>query len=336
MKTSMRVWSLLFLAAVAVPSLRASTATAAAPVAAKPLADELSGPAREAYDQAKELFEQQDFSTAHARFKQAYDTSKNPRLLWNMAACSSKAKRYAQAVTEAERFLSEGHGRISSDQEARAKHMALDLRKLVAEVRLELVPIGSTITLDGDSLGVQNASIAVLLEVGKHTFHGEKPGYEPGDRVINISEPKPLTARLELKALVVAVAVPVTARLVVTTDGEGVVELDGKALAKGTFDGAVKPGVHHLRIAAAGKKTYDSDIDLAAGSTRQLSVTLVNESAVTAMTGEQEKSGAWWPWAVGGAVLAAGAAAGGYYLFKPGDRPVAGTSGSFDTITLGR
>ena len=330
---------MLFAAAALTAPLGMVTAAHSAPVpttSPKSLADELRGPALEAYEQAKELFEHQDFTTAHARFRQAYDASKNPRLLWNMAACSSKGKRYGRAIAEAERFLAEGRGRISSDQETRASQMALQLRKLVAEVRVEFVPFGSTVTLDGDSLGVQNASIAVLLEMGAHTFHSEKPGYEPRDQVINVSEPKPLTARLELKAIAVAVAAPVTARLVVVTDGEGVVELDGKALAKGTFDGAVKPGVHHLRIAAAGKKTYDSDLDLAAGSTRQLSVTLVNESAVTAITGEQEKSNSWWPWAVGGAVAAAGAGVGAYYLFKPGDKAAAGTAGSFDTITLGR
>ncbi len=328
-----RVGSLLFFVALASRSPVSFAASGAhTPGALKPLAAELSGPALEAYAQAKELFEHQDFSTAHARFKQAHDLSKNPRLLWNMAACSSKAKRYGVAVAEAGLFLREGRGHIGPEQEARAQQMIADLRKLVADVRVDVVPLGALLAVDGEAMGVQNASTSVLLEVGKHELHAEKAGYEPRDQVLNVSEPKPITVRFELKPIAVAVVAPVTTRLVVVTDAEGVVELDGKALAKGSFDGSVSPGAHHLRIAAEGKKTYDSDVELAAGSTRHLSVTLAKESVLTAVSGGQESARSWWPWAVGGAVVAAGAGIGAYYMLKPWDSQKQPQAGSLGTM----
>lgn len=313
--------------------LTGSTQLSAAPppTVTKTLAEELHGAPLEAYDQAKELFEHQDFSTAHARFKQAYDLSKNPRLLWNMAACSSKAKRYGVAIDEATRFLTEGRGRISADQQGRAEQMIADLRKLVAEVRVEITPVGASLSVDAEPKGAMTAATSFLLEVGRHELRAEKSGYEPRDHVFTITEPKLVVVRLDLKAVIVAPETPVTARLVVVTDSEGVVELDGKALAKGTFDAAVRPGAHHLRIAASGKKTYDGDLDLAAGSTRQLSVTLVSDGALSTISGDQASGSSWWPWAVGGAVVAAGAGVGGYYLLKPADsqkQPLAGSLGT--------
>ncbi len=295
----------------------------------RPLSEELSGQALVAYEQAKDLFEHQDYSTAHARFKQAYDASKNSRLLWNMAACSSKAKRYALAVQEAERFLSDGRGRITADQEARAKQMVGDLRQLVAEVRVEVAPAGASLSVDGEVVLERESPAIVLLEIGKHTLRVEKEGYQGAEQVLAVAEPKPFALRFDLQAIVIPAVATVTSRLVVVTDPEGVVELDGKALAKGTFDGGVSPGAHHLRIAAAGKRTYDSELDLAAGATRQLSVTLVEESLAIATT---EKRGVWWPWAMGG-VLALGAGVGAYFIFKPSpvEAPAgAGTLGSVD------
>ena len=70
-------------------------------------------------------------------------------------------------------------------------------------------------------------------------------------------------------------------------------------------------------------------MDLRDDETRSLDVTLENES----------HGGRVWPWIAGGAVVAIGAAVGGYFLLKPGDQttPVpAGKSGTFQLSVFRR
>jgi hypothetical protein len=52
-----------------------------------PLSQVLQGAAKNAYDVASLLYKQGDFAGAEAKYSQAYDLSKDPRLVFNMAAC---------------------------------------------------------------------------------------------------------------------------------------------------------------------------------------------------------------------------------------------------------
>jgi hypothetical protein len=96
-----------------------------------------------------------------------------------------------------------------------------------------------------------------------------------------------------------------TAHLLVVGEPEVTVSVDGKPAGKGRFDGTVTSGSHTVLVTGPGKVPYRAEIDLKDGETRSVDVTL-----------ETERSGALWPWVVGGAVVAAGAAVGGYFLFK--------------------
>ena len=155
---------------------------------ARPLAEELSGPALASFEQAKDLLEHGDFVTAHAKYKQAYEASKNPRLLWNMAACSTKVKRYARALGEAERHLAEGQGKLSPEQEERAKAFVADMRALVAEVTFEVEPGGAALVVDREARGVVDASTTVALDVGAHDVQIEKTGYETVRTSVSVQE----------------------------------------------------------------------------------------------------------------------------------------------------
>ena len=75
-----------------------------------------------------------------------------------------------------------------------------------------------------------------------------------------------------------------------------------------------------MKISAAGRKPYEAHIDLAAGSTRAVNVSLAKEGLPL--------------WAVvgGSVVLAAGLTVGGYFLFKPDDKPGQQVSGSVATV----
>ena len=95
-------------------------------------------------------------------------------------------------------------------------------------------------------------------------------------------------------------------RLVISADDKAIVAVDGRVSEKGRFDEELEAGAHDVRVTEPGKIAYRSGVELRDGETRTVEVTL-----------ENEKHGALvWPWIVGGAAVVAGAAVGGYFLFK--------------------
>jgi hypothetical protein len=281
--------------------------------APRTLGEDLQGPSRAAFEQGRTLFEHGDYVTAHAKFRQAHELSGDVRLVWNMAACSSKLRRYARAIAEAERYLAQGQAVLTAEQQERARAFLVEMRTLVAEATFVIAPEGAAVTVDGEPLAPVAGRFTKLLELGAHELRVAKPGFVPLAQTLAVNETGRATFAFALET------VRRTGRIVVETDRDAAIAIDGVTVARGTFEGELDPGSHAVRISREGQEPYDVTAQIAPGTTKQLSISL-----------RANESGPWWPWAVGGAVLAAGAAVGGYYLFKPEDRQapfVPGTSG---------
>jgi phosphate/sulfate permease len=122
-------------------------------------------------------------------------------------------------------------------------------------------------------------------------------------------------------------AVRTSATLSVVAGSQDVISVDGKVVGSGQWLGTLPAGEHVVRVTAPGKKAYETHLQLTPKGSRTLQVTLADEKSATV-----------WPWLVGGAAVAVGAAIGGYLLFKPGDQPGKAPQGTLGTIylTLGR
>src|SRR5580692_10239044 len=73
------------------------------------LADSLPADARRDYDAGKLLFEDGDYATALLKYQAAYDSTKDARLLWDVAVCEKSLRHYARALAALARYLTEGH-----------------------------------------------------------------------------------------------------------------------------------------------------------------------------------------------------------------------------------
>ena len=324
--------------ALAVGLMAASVALADAKP--KALGDELSGAARKSFEHAKDLFEVSDFGTAHAKFQEAYGLSRNPRLLWNMAACSARQKRYAQAIAEAERYVAEGRASLTADQIAKAEAALTDWRAFVMTATLTVTPSGADLRIDDEPRGVVNAPLTVYLDVGKHEVLLERAGHEALTHAIVVREVGTASFTFALKPLA-----STPARLVVHPALDAAIEIDGTPAGKGLFEGAVTPGSHRLRIVASGKAPYENTVEVAPGAAKRLTISLTGaggplarapgaEPPVAAGPVGEAKAAAWWPWALGGAALVAGAVVGGYVLLRPEAKPGAAVPGTAATIDV--
>jgi hypothetical protein len=297
-------------------------AAAGAPAsAALPLSDSLQGAAKQAYESAKLLATNKDFDGALAEFRQAYTYSKDPRLLFNMAICQKELHHYAKMRVFLDQYLHDGVGVASPESLASAQDALTAIKPLVAALQLKVSEPGAEVTVDGEVVGTSPVMERVSVDLGRHTISVKKSGFDPHEQTLETPGGTEAVVQITL------VAQKHQAQLVVSAGPGATVIIDGSMMGQGgRFDGAVASGAHDVSVTAQGKRPYKAQVELRDGETRTLQVTLEDE--------EQRSGGSAWPWVIGGAVVAAGAAVGGYFLLKPGDTTTPVPAGKLTTVNL--
>jgi PEGA domain-containing protein len=280
-----------------------------------PLDQSLQGPARDAYAYAKMLFENGDFQGALVKYGQAYEQSKDPRLLYNMALCERNLRAYARMEDLLQRYKRQSGAALESGERARIDAALAAVENLVGKVTLGVDQAGATVAVDGETVGATPLPAPLGLDLGKHSVRVTKAGFETADQSFEVVGGAQVTIAIKL------IAREHVAHLTVAADDAAAVVIDGKAAARGRFDGPLAPGPHEVSVTEGGKTPYRAQVDLHDGETRSLEVTLQDEQRTNAV----------WPWVVGGAVIAAGATVGGYFLFKSSPEP-ATLGGQFATV----
>ena len=283
-----------------------------------PLDQALQGPAHDAYTYAKVLFENGDFQGALAKYRQAYEQSKDPRLLYNMALCERNLRAYARTQGLLQRYKSESGAALSGEQKASIDAALSAIQNLVGKVTLNVSEAGATVTVDGETVGETPLATPIVLDLGKHPISVRKPGFEPAEQSFEVTGGGEATVAIKL------VAQAHLAHLTIVADNAATVVIDEKTAARGRFDGPLAPGTHDVSVTESGKTPYEAQVDLRDGEARSVELTLQDEKHTNAI----------WPWVVGGAAVAAGAAVGGYLLFRssPEAAPLAGPSATYATV----
>jgi PEGA domain len=301
---------------LALPLLPVTAFAQAAPVVSqKPLDQSLQGPARDAYSYAKMLFDNGDFQGALAKYRQAYEQSKDPRLLYNMALCERNLRAYARMQGLLQRYKSDSGAALSPEERASIDAALAAIQNLVGKVTLSVSEARATVVVDGEVAGSTPLPAPLVLDLGKHSLTVKKAGFETAEQSFDVP------GGAEAAVAVRLIAQDHVAHLTVAADDAATVVIDGKTAARGRFDGPLAPGAHEVSVTQARKTPYKAQVDLRDGETRSIEVTLQDE----------KHGGAVWPWVVGGAAVAAGAAVGGYFLFKSSSEP-ATLSGQYATV----
>jgi hypothetical protein len=276
------------------------------------LAQSLTGESKEAYLSGELLFTNGDFNGAVAKFQQAYDLSKDPRLLFDMAVAEKGLHAYARMERHLEQYSRETGPNAAPEDKAAVDAALAAIRNLVGSLTVDVTPPGATVTVDGQPAGTAPLEGPLLLDLGAHVLVVQKADFDPITKAVDIK------GGTSSSLSIVLVQKVHTAHLVVSSEAGATIVIDGQAASGERFDGPVTPGSHDVRVSAPGRLAYRVSIDLRDGETRMLDVSLHPEAHAPV-----------WPWIVGGAVLAAGAAVGGYFLFKPHDETSPVPDGSF-------
>ena len=174
----------------------------AAPAQSSPLAKVLRGEALESYETARQDFKAQRYQEALVGFGRAYGLSRDPRLLWNSAACLRKLKQNAEALRKIDAYLFWGES-LSPEELAEGRRSHAALRELVATVRLAGVPSDASILVDGTEAPIQvdhspGSDRRLYVEPGKHTFLIRKAGFRETGREATLSAGQTLEWSVEL------------------------------------------------------------------------------------------------------------------------------------------
>ena len=292
------------LGVVSVPAAAQTPPAAPAPGATpKPLAESITGMALAEYEAARILYGLKDFDNAIVKFQKSHEISGEPRLLWNIAVCEKNLRRYSRMLRTIRRYQVEAAAVLSPDERTQAAEIIRTVETFVSALKLTASEGGADVYVDDDRLGTTPLAEPIMVDVGKRRIRVVKPGFKEvlltpeviggGELVLDVPLEKDVHR----------------GRLQVFAGAEDVISLDGKAVGRERWDGSVSSGGHTLKVSAPGMAAYQSEVVIADEKLRRVDVTL-SPAARTDTTRTVL-------WIVGGAVLAGGAAVGGYFLFKP-------------------
>jgi hypothetical protein len=319
--------SVLAQAPGAAPSA-APAPSAPAPAAAppepfkKPLAETLTGMARAEYEAGRLLYGDGDYAGAALKFQRAYEESKDPRLLWNMAAAEKNLRRYAKVVELVERYVAEGGTRLKPEDRVEAEALLTTVRAFISTVTLDVQPEGAAIFVDDVQVGVSPMRAPILVDMGEHRIRVSKAGFQDFNATQSLQGGAPFSLMVALQP-----ALHQGRLRIVASPGE-TISVDGKQVGTGEWEGVLPSGIHSVTVTAAGKRTYQSDVAVQDDQTQSLRVALEAEGPAA---GSDKGGGMTWLWIAGGAVLATGLGVGAYFAFRPDDKePVQGTLGTVE------
>jgi hypothetical protein len=271
----------------------------------RPLGETLTGQAKSDYEAALLLHKSGDFAGAGRRFSNAYEATRDVRLLWNAAVCEQGLRHYSRAIALVRRYLSSHSPLITEEAERNARAFLDAALPLTARLIIEANEPGGRVYLDDELLGGLPLDAETRVDFGTHRLVVRKPGFVDDVRALTVLSSADVLVAMKLKAVVHQ------GRLVVRARKGDAIALDGRFRALSTFDGVLPSGKHRLRVTAAGSEPFEANVLVEDDRTRALDVTLTASPVAFGIPT--------WAWLAGGAALLGGAGTAAYFIARSPD-----------------
>ncbi len=160
------------------PAPPAAPVTDAAPPAARPLNESLSGMAKAEYEGGRVLYADRDYANAIIKFEKAHELSGDPRLLWNMAVCEKNMRRYARMLRTIRRYQTEAAPLLSADERTQAAEIIKTVETFVSALKLTASEGGADVYVDDDRLGTTPLAEPIMVDLAKRRIRLINPSYK--------------------------------------------------------------------------------------------------------------------------------------------------------------
>jgi hypothetical protein len=231
--------------------------------------------ARTHFDRGVILFDGGDNDGALVEFRRAYELSRRPTVLFNIAATCQALRRYGDAIEALRRFLAES----TEDQRRQrrdAERTLHDLEQLIAHVVVLVDPADATLQIDGR---VQSPGVSLILGPGTHRIQVSRDGRRTHLEELTITSGETRELRVSLPPMEGAGGDPIPV-------GGGRASLNVVGAPAGatlTVDGHPSPttapltlpsGPHRVDVLARAHRPWSGTVVLRAGVAHRLQVAL--------------------------------------------------------------
>lgn len=195
--------------------------------------------------------------------------------------------------------------------------VSLKLESLIRTARVTIAVIGpkaAVVKIDGREVGSATAAQPYVGQVvaspEPHTISAEANDYVTASQTVLVKEGEPVNLALQLAPE------QKKGKLLVTTDpGEAAIEIDGKLVGSGRWEGPVDAGKHQIAVKKRGFYAWNYDVDVPKGAERSVSARL-NEDRNTSFV----------PWLIGTVLVVGAGSLAAYFIVKPQDEERASTT----------
>ncbi len=253
----------LLIAALVTPSF-SSTVAFAQPKPAKPaprtLRDDLPDAARKDWDAANDLYDAQDFAGALVEFQRAYDLSKEPRVLYNVAVCQKNLRHYAKAIHAFKHELDAASTKLTPKDTKEIQDAINLLNEYVSTLDIKSNEDATIISIDGEDSGQTPYPQPIQVDVGQHTIRARKDGFkEPASQDVSIVRGIPASVAFRMDPEKIKAIVTITA----TGSSRASIWIDGTDMGPSPFHGEVTLGRHTFEARATGFLSAPQTTDVA-------------------------------------------------------------------------
>ncbi len=202
----------------------------------KTLREQLPAEAQKHWDTALALYQRGQWDGARTSFNAAYDASKNPRVLFNVAVCEKNLGRYARAIEVFKKELADGKGQLSTEEESDVKQQIAGLEQFVAQLTVDVNEPGADVFVDENKVGVSPLAAPVSVQLGERHVRATKPGFADARETVELKGGSAGRVTLKLAPAKQTSLVNVN----VVGPSRSVVKIDGKEVGPAPYRGQVE------------------------------------------------------------------------------------------------
>lgn len=244
----------------------------------KPLRDTLSPEAQAQWDNAIGFYTRNKWSEARASFQAAYDVSKNPRVLFNVAVCEKNDAKYARAIDTFKKELAEGKTAtppLDATEEGEIKAQIAGLEKFVASLTIDVSEAGADIFVDNEKVGTSPLPGPVSVPLGERRIRAVKAGFGEANETADLKGGGTGKVTLRLVPNIRQTLVTVT----VTGPKDASVYVDGRFVGPAPYKGniTVQPDPHQISAQAPGWITQAAPVIAKEGDESKVTIALSQE-----------------------------------------------------------
>lgn len=258
-------------AMLAISVARAAHAQPAPPARRLPLAQSLPSDARRDYDAGKLLFEDGDYATALLMYQTAYDRTRDPRLLWNVAACQKNLRHYAKTAALLRRYLAEGGNLLSPADRRDAQELSKAIAPFTVSMTVSVAEPGAQVWVDDEPVGTSPLPGPVVLDMGTRRVRVKKEGFRLVEHDVPVGGSAPTSVDIAMHRQ--------SGRLELTAPADATVYVDEKPAGHGRLALDLPIGAHALRVTAPGMRPLQRDVIVEDDRTRAVDLALEAEAA---------------------------------------------------------